>query len=109
MVITGNTKSQKLILQYKSLCFTDSKHKTPLQNAEEFFFWWRYNLRPFTDTNSVICKMIVGERIATTSLRTGLAMTEGFGSRCGYRTFVSFRGRLRPWESVFQHLQRRKI
>ena len=25
----------------------------------------RYNLRLFTDTNSVICKIIVGERIAT--------------------------------------------
>ena len=34
--------------------------KTPLLIAEEFFFWLRYNLRQFTDTNSVICKIIVG-------------------------------------------------
>ena len=28
--------------------------------AEEFFFLQRYILRPFTDTNSVICIIIVG-------------------------------------------------
>ena len=33
--------------------------KTPLFYAEEFFFLWRYNLREFTDTNSVICKIYV--------------------------------------------------
>ena len=68
----------------------------------------RYNLLPFTDTNSVICKIIVGNGLPRQCAHW-LAMTVVVGSRNDYRTSTSFRGRLRPWESVSQHRKRRKI
>ena len=59
-------------------------------------------------TRSVICKMIVGNGLPRQCAHW-LAMTVVVGSRNDYRTSTSFRGRLRPWESVSQHRKRRKI